>query len=227
MASRAKRNSILESLPAEEFGKISRELESVPLTRNVAVVRPGRHTEYLYFPTTAVISFVGDTGAGGSIEVWSVGHEGAAGISTILGQATPFPGIVQVPGEALRTKTSVLQKHYERSSAFRQAFAGYFHYLLTQVSYLGICNNIHPLVQRFSRWLLVMEQRVGHTSLNFTQDAIASLLGTRRATISVAAAQLQAAGAIRYTPGAITIMSRKKLKKVACTCYKPINLNLR
>jgi hypothetical protein len=183
--------------------------------------------EYLYFPTTAVISFVGDTGEGGSIEVWSVGHEGAAGISTLLGQSTPFRGIVQVPGDALRAKTSVLQKHYERNGAFRQAFSGYLHYLLTQVSYLGICNNIHPLVQRFSRWLLVMEQRVGQTSLNFTQDAIAALLGTRRATISVAAAELQAAGAIRYTPGVITITSRERLRKVACTCYKPINLKLK
>ena len=121
----------------------------------------------------------------------------------------------------------MLQKHYERNGAFRQAFNGYLHYLLTQVSYLGICNNIHPLAQRFSRWLLVMEQRVGQTSLNFTQDAIAALLGTRRATISVAAAELQAAGAIRYTPGVITITSREKLRKVACTCYKPINLKLK
>jgi len=36
--------------------------------------------------------------------------------------------------------------------------------------------------------------------------------------------QLQAAGAIRYTPGVITIMSRRRLKKIACSCYKPINL---
>jgi CRP-like cAMP-binding protein len=71
-----------------------------------------------------------------------------------------------------------------------------------------------------------MEQRVGGTSLHFTQEGIAALLGTRRATISVAAAQLQAAGAIQYTPGAITITSRKKLRAVACKCYKSINLKL-
>ena len=227
MASRSKRNSILESLPAGEFGKISRELEPVALARDVAVLRPGHRAEYLYFPTTAVISFVGKAGEGGSIEVWSVGHEGAAGVSGILGQNAPFPGIVQVPGSAFRGKTSVLRRHYETSGAFRHAITAYLHYLMTHISYLGICNNIHPLVQRFSRWLLVMEQRVGHSSLHFTQDAIASLLGTRRATISVAASQLQAAGAIHYTPGAISIISRKKLKTIACGCYKPISLKLR
>lgn len=226
MASQAKKNSILESLPAEEFGKLSRELESVPLSRNVAIVHPGNRTQYLYFPTTAVISFVGDTGGQGSIEVWSVGHEGAAGISSILGQETPFRGVVQVPGDAFRAKVSALRAHYEKSRALRRAFTGYLHYLMTQISYLGICNNMHPLVQRFSRWLLVMEQRVGNPSLHFTQDTIAALLGTRRATISVAAAQLQVAGAIRYTPGVITIVSRRKLKRMACACYKPINLKL-
>jgi CRP-like cAMP-binding protein len=226
MSSRATRNSILESLPNGEFGKISRILESVPLTRDSALLSPGKRTEYLYFPTTAVISFVGETGEGTSIEVWSVGHEGAAGISGILGQDAPFSGVVQVSGDALRAKTSAIRKHYDTNRAFRQAITGYIHYLMTHISYLGICNNIHPLVQRFSRWLLVMEQRVGGTSLHFTQEGIAALLGTRRATISVAAAQLQAAGAIQYTPGAITITSRKKLRAVACKCYKSINLKL-
>ena len=82
---------------------------------------------------------------------------------------------------------------------------------------------MHPPAQRLSRWLLIMEQRVGNKSLHFTQDAIAALLGTRRATVSEAAAQLQAAGAIHYTPGAITIKSRRVLKQTACDCYKSIH----
>src|SRR5262245_61591345 len=112
MASRATRNSILESLPVIEFGKISRELEIVRLARDVVVLRPGIRAEYLYFPTTSVISFVGETGEGGSIEVWSVGSEGAAGVSGILGQSAPFPGVVQIPGDAFRAKTSELKRHY-------------------------------------------------------------------------------------------------------------------
>ena len=217
-------NSILDNLSHEEFGKISRDLESVPLTKYSAVLPTGRRDEYIYFPTGAVISFLGDTNGGGSIEVWSVGHEGAAGIASLLGQSTPFPGVVVVAGTALRAKSSALRKHFEKSEAFHKAALGYLQYLMTQISYLGVCNNSHPLDQRLSRWLLVMEERVGGNVLNFTQDSIAGVLGTRRATISVAAARLQADGLISYTPGAITIRSRRGLRKVACGCYKVINL---
>jgi len=220
MAPRSRGNSILDSLPSGELRKISRALEPVRLPRNSAVIHAGKRSEYVYFPTGAVISFLGDTGAGGSIEVWSVGHEGAAGIADLLGRPSPFPGVVQVAGTAVRARASFLRKHFHEQSAFRDAALAYLQYLLTQVSYLGICNNSHPLVQRLSRWLLVMEDRVGERTLNFTQDAIASALGTRRATISVAAAELQAAGLIRYTPGAITVESRRGLRKVACGCYK-------
>jgi len=219
-------NSILDNLSHEEFGKISRDLESVPLTKYSAVLPTGRRDEYIYFPTGAVISFLGDTNGGGSIEVWSVGHEGAAGIASLLGQSTPFPGVVVVAGTALRAKSSALRKHFEKSEAFHKAALGYLQYLMTQISYLGVCNNSHPLDQRLSRWLLVMEERVGGNVLNFTQDSIAGVLGTRRATISVAAARLQADGLISYTPGAITIRSRRGLRKVACGCHKVINLKV-
>jgi CRP-like cAMP-binding protein len=220
-------NAILESLPSREFLAISRSLEPVQLEKNSAVIRSGSRSNSVYFPTTAVISFVGGSGTGGSIEVWSVGHEGAAGIASLLGHADQFSGVVQVPGTALRAKVSHLRRHFEKHPAFRAAALGYMEYLLTQISYLGICNNTHALDQRLSRWLLVMQERVGANTLNFTQGAIAGVLGTRRATISVAAAELQAAGLISYTPGAITIKSRRGLSKVACGCYKVMNPGLR
>jgi CRP-like cAMP-binding protein len=226
MASKSKCNSILESLPSREFAAISKNLEPVALSKDAALFRPGKSSEYLFFPTGSVISFIGDAERGGGIEICSVGSEGAAGISGVLGRATPFLGVVQVSGTALRARSSVFRDSFKDGNALHDVFLRYYHYLVIQISYLGICNNRHPLVQRLSRWLLVMEQRVGASTLEFTQDSIAGLLGTRRATISVAAAQLQSAGLIRYTPGAITIKSRRELRKVACGCYKVINPKL-
>jgi len=100
----------------------------------------------------------------------------------------------------------------------------YYDYLLVQISYLGVCNNIHSIEQRFSRWLLMIGDRTGSNELRFTQDAIAAILGTRRATISVAAAELQSRGLISYSPGSIKIESRRGLEKAACHCYRQIRL---
>jgi CRP-like cAMP-binding protein len=61
--------------------------------------------------------------------------------------------------------------------------------LIPFLPYLGICNNNLSIEQRLSRWLLMIEDKTGSRQLKFTQDAIAAVLGTRRATISVAAAE--------------------------------------
>ena len=218
-----RRNLILHRLPRSEFNAISADLKPVVLQKPTALFDAGEGAEYVYFPTSSVISIVGDTGEGGSIEVWVVGKEGAAGISAILGNTKPFRAVVQITGNALVGKASSVRRHFQKHSAFHDAILSYYNHLLVQISYLGICNNRHGIEQRFSRWLLMVQDRAGTSELKFTQDSIAGVLGTRRATISVAAAALQSAGLITYTPGAIKIKSRKGLLQTVCGCYKIIS----
>jgi CRP-like cAMP-binding protein len=118
-------------------------------------------------------------------------------------------------------KSSTCRRHFLKRGAFHDALLSYYHYLLVQISYLSICNQRHGIERRLIRWLLMLQDRTGSRDLKFTQDSIAGVMGTRRATISVAAA-LQEAGLISYTPGAITIESRKALLKAACPCYRII-----
>ena len=216
-------NSILQGLPPGDFASLSSELNEVELARGALLFEPDIPAANIYFPIDSVISFVGDTGEGGSIEVWAVGREGVAEVSGILGKRKPFRGVVQVSGQALVSKGLVVQRCFQNCSAFHDAILSYYDNLLLQISYLGICNNLHPIEQRFCRWLLMVRDRARTNELRFTQEAIADILGTRRATISEAAAALQNAGLISYTPGSITIRSRKGLEKAACRCYKLIN----
>jgi hypothetical protein len=48
---------------------------------------------------------------------------------------------------------------------------------------------------------------------------LSGLLGTRRASVSIAAANLQKMGAISYGRGIITIEDHKTLCECACECY--------
>lgn len=217
------RNWLVQGLSPSELKAISADSKSVFLAKDEVLFEPEMRTEYLYFPAGSVISFCADTGEGASIEVWSVGREGLAGVSALLGETKPFRGVVQIPGEALIAKTSGLRRHFQKRAAFHDAVLRYYHYLLVQISYVGICNNSHGIEQRFMRWLLMIQDRAGTREIKFTQDAIAGILGTRRATISFAAAALQKAGLISYTPGSIIIESRKGLQQAACCCYKMIN----
>jgi CRP-like cAMP-binding protein len=221
--SKRTQNSLLKSVTSKELSAMSSVLEPVRLPKNLSLISPDKHNEFVYFPIDAVISFIGDTGQGGTIEVWAVGREGVAGISAILGAANLFRGVVVVPGRALKARVTPFRRYFDECGRFHDVALRYYHFLLGQISHLGICNNSHPLVRRFARWLLTMQDRAGTGDLQFTQELMAGMLGTRRATISVAAAELQSAGLISYTPGSITIKSRSGLKGKACGCYKVIN----
>jgi len=220
MSSKAKENAILQQLRSNERRAVTLDGELVHLAKHSTVIEPRIQNESVYFPFDAVIGFTESSSQGGNLEVWAVGRDGVAGISILLGERNPFRGVVLVPGMAFRAKASVARGSFQRHGQFHDVLLSYYHALLIQISYLGICNNTHPLAQRLSRWLLNMQDRAGTNELRVTQDTIASMLGTRRASVSVAAAKLQREGLIRYTPGSIMIASRRGLREFACGCYK-------
>jgi hypothetical protein len=49
------------------------------------------------------------------------------------------------------------------------------------------------------------------------------MLGTRRASVTVAAGVLQKAGLIAYARGEVKIQDRPGLESAACECYASIN----
>jgi CRP-like cAMP-binding protein len=63
------------------------------------------------------------------------------------------------------------------------------------------------------------QDRVGSGSLPITHDFLATMLGTDRPSVSLAAGVLQRKELIEYTRGAVKIVNRKKLEDCACECY--------
>ena len=63
------------------------------------------------------------------------------------------------------------------------------------------------------------EDRVDSEALPITHDFLATMLGTDRPTVSLAAGVLQRNKIIEYTRGAVKIVSRRKLEDSACECY--------
>jgi CRP-like cAMP-binding protein len=74
-----------------------------------------------------------------------------------------------------------------------------------------------------SRWLLMSHDRVGSDVFDITHEFLGQLLGCRRATVSLSAAVLQAAGLISYHRGRVSILDRAGLEQVSCECYRVIH----
>jgi len=53
-------------------------------------------------------------------------------------------------------------------------------------------------------------------------DFLATMLGTDRPSITVAACRLQAKQLIEYARGSVKILNRKKLEESACECYSVV-----
>jgi len=66
------------------------------------------------------------------------------------------------------------------------------------------------------------QDRVDSGSLPITHDFLATMLGTDRPTVSLAAGVLQTKELIKYTRGVVQIVNRKKLENSACECYAAI-----
>ncbi len=91
-----------------------------------------------------------------------------------------------------------------------------------QVAQTAACNRLHDIEQRLARWLLMTQDRVDLVLLPITHDFLATMLGTDRPTVSLAAGVLQRNEVIEYTRGAVKIVNRKKLEDSACECYAVI-----
>ena len=63
------------------------------------------------------------------------------------------------------------------------------------------------------------QDRVDSAALPITHDFLATMLGTDRPSVSLAAGALQKKGFIEYTRGAVTIVNRKNLEDSVCECY--------
>jgi hypothetical protein len=68
--------------------------------------------------------------------------------------------------------------------------------------------------------------RVGTATFPITHEFLGQMLGSRRATVTLSAGILQAAGLIRYHRGRVTIVDRAGLESVSCECYGVIKAAL-
>lgn len=213
-------NQLLSSLPPEEYQALEPYLEEVSLLLGEVLYQPNELIRCVYFPNEAMISLVSIVENGATTEVGMVGNDGMVGVPVFLGGGcTTNCAVVQIAGSAMRMDAAVLKKFFCKGGKFQRLLLLYAQALLTQVSQTATCNRLHSLESRLARWLLSAQDCALSSELLLTQEYIANMLGTRRASVTVAAGVLQQEGCIRYSRGKIMILNRGKLKKSACECY--------
>lgn len=213
-------NQILLAIPDEEFRSIRPHLQFVSLSRHLSLHEPHRTVRFAYFPNAGVISLVIDMKNGKSVEAGLLGNEGASGMSAVLGLSnSPLRQVVQIAGDGVRVRISALREILPSTARLQMVLNRYAAGFAIQIAQTAACNRLHKIEERLARWLLMAQDRVSSAILPITHDFLATMLGTDRSSVSLAAGILQKKGIIRYTRGSVNILNRKKLEHFACECY--------
>ena len=188
------------------------------------IYQPGDRIAHLYFPIDAVISVVAVMRDGTQIDVVTVGREGLSGAQVLLdGAEASSLTWCQVAGDAYLADFPTFLELCARHRPFRELIERYLSAQLDVMAQSIACNRLHYVKERCARWILMTHDRVGRDQFPLTHEALATMLGVRRAGVSIAAAALQQAGYIRYARGKFSVVQRAGLEAASCECYEAIN----
>jgi CRP-like cAMP-binding protein len=207
-------------MTSEEFAAISDQLETVNLTVRQTLYEDGSSVRDVYFPIDCVISVVTTMNDGSAIETATVGYEGMCGAQVALGTQEMFGRwFCQIPGRAYKMSVADFLRAYEGDERWRLAVGRYLQAVIDVLSQSVACNRLHLVSERCARWLLMSADRVHSPDFPLTHEALATMLGVRRAGVSVAAAALQASGYLSYRRGRFHMINPDGLASAACECY--------
>ena len=216
-------NRLLSTFPADLRSQIERKARIVDLDPAATVLRRGVEVDSALFPFgSTMISLVVDMDDGRSVEVASIGREGAVGGIVSCGHSPAFSRAeVMVPGPAFRVPMAAVEEAKAGSGHLRNLFCRYSDYLLAQIMQTVACNSFHPIEARAARWLLTAQDRAGNR-LALTQESLAGLLGVQRTTVNAVARELQDEGLITTRRGIIEVHDRDGLERRSCECYRRV-----
>ncbi len=216
-------NRLLSSLSSASFQRLLPHLELVKMPLGWVLSESGGRHEYVYFPTTSIVSLLYVLEDGASAEIAAVGFDGLVGIPLIMGgDTTPSRAVVQSAGFGFRLSANIMKGEFMLGGEFQLLVLRYAQALITQTAQTAVCNRHHALEQQLCRWLLVSLDRLSTNEMVMTQELIANMLGVRREGVTTAAGRLQAAGLIHYSRGKITVLDRRGLEARACECYSVV-----
>ena len=144
-------NRLLAALPNDEYERLFSSLQTVSFSLGEVVYEFGGHLDYVFFPTTAIVSLLYTMENGASAEMGLTGNDGVVGIALFMGGGTmPNRAVVQSAGGALRMKAKVLQDEFALGGKFQHLLLRYTQALITQISQTPFATGFTPWSSNFA-----------------------------------------------------------------------------
>src|SRR5438094_310578 len=93
-------NRLLALLPPDDYRRISERMQAVSLPLKQTIYKLRAPIDYIYFPTSGIVSAMTVMEDGAAIEVATIGNEGMTGLCALVGGDTsPYEVMVQIAGD--------------------------------------------------------------------------------------------------------------------------------
>jgi CRP-like cAMP-binding protein len=213
-------NQLIALLPRNARLRLLAVADQVQLKQSAIIGASGQPTRQVYFPVDGFISLITSIDRKPVLEVGMVGREGMCGAHVALQVLTqPLHALVQGAGMAWRVPVRAFRQELSRSVPLQLLMNRYLYVLMNQLASAAACTRFHQIDARLSRWLLMMQDRAHADTFGVTQEFLGFMLGVRRVGISAAAVDLQERGLIEYSRGHLSVLNRKGLEALSCSCY--------
>jgi CRP-like cAMP-binding protein len=217
------RSLILLAVPAVERTTLVKKLEIVEIAAHSTLQEAGEPIKHAYFIDSGLASVRSVMANGKGVAVGLAGQEGFIGIPLVIGYSTsPTQVVMEVAGSAHRMGSAEFKEVLLQAPELKGSLLRYAQSLGLQAVQAAACSQLHEVQERLARLLLMSQDRLTGGFIPLTQESLAQMLGTRRASVTNAAGVLQKAGLISEARGIVTIENRKGLEDAACECYAAV-----
>lgn len=217
-------NKLVQALPEKSQQSLLKIAREVKLDTGTWLAMAADSMRHVYFPRKNTLLSMWIRAADEEmVEVAICGDDGVVGLAAMLGgPKSPYEVLVQYSGSALKVEAAMAKQLFDQDPDFRKNILSYANAMMMEVSQTALCNRLHSVEQRLARWILVSKKRSDAELLPLTHELLSKMLGTRRSTVSLAAAQMQSANLIDYTRGKLKVTDAKGLEKISCSCFRVV-----
>lgn len=220
------RNNLLRNLQPDEIGRL--HLRPVVLEIRHELETPGEPIRQVFFLESGIASVTTRFKDGREVEAGMFGRDSLSGISAFMGTRESLNAVyIQIAGHGFTCTVENAASEFLRGGRFQSFALRAVQAQFSQSMQSAGCNAAHEVEQRLARWLLLCFDRMEGEDLDLSHEFIATMLGTRRSTVTVVASELKRRELIHYTRGSIRLVNRAGLEGAACECYKTLRDHLR
>jgi len=207
-------NGLVAQLSSGDQALLSKRCEAIDLEGGQILSTPDSSTHGVFFLTSASVALVVRNANGVGLALGLTGREGAVGVPSAFGLgAGNLTLLVQTAGTAWRMDGGELERLISRRSAMLLTFSRYLWSVAQEIATVAAFSQSQDIKARLAGWILASDLRVKQAWLDLTHAHLADMLGVRRVSITLAAAQLKEQGLVEYRRGRIRIVDREGLEK--------------